>query len=138
MHLWVTPCYILGVLQIVPPPPSPASHSLFLCSFLSLLVVSLVSDNQPFIRITPAKFVTISYFLTHLFYHRKEGAKGAECLLCSSLTRPPLCIHFTLLSEEDWQPSVGSQLRNFTGSTVRPLNLQPGVCLPHTLSHSAF
>lgn len=34
--------------------------------------------------------------------------------------------------------NVGSQLRNFTGSTVRTLNLQPGVCFPHTCSHSVL
>lgn len=110
----------------------------------SLSTVAVAFNNHPYLKkkmkrkIPPATFATISCFLTHLFDHRKEGAKGAECLLCSSLTRPPLSIHFTLPSEEEEQLRVGSLLRNFTGSTVGPLNLQPGVCLPHTLSYCTF
>lgn len=131
----VTPCYILGVPRITPPHPlpSPPSRSLrrpshCLTPSLFALKVSTPSLWPPTIIVIPkgkkinrtekspppaVTFGSVSCFLTHLFDHRKEGAKGAECLLCSSLTRPPLCIHFTLPSEEERQLSVGSRCRNF-------------------------
>lgn len=45
---------------------------------------------------------------------------------------------FFLLSEEEWQSERWQPAQEFHRSTVRTLNLQPGVCFPHTCSHRVF
>lgn len=56
------------------------------------------------------------------------------------LSNSPTSLHSFSLSLQrrngNWALAASSGI--FTGSTVRPLNLQPGVCFPHTLSHSVF
>lgn len=137
------PCYILWVLQIAVLLASlivdPLIASSFSFCFRLLSLWTVTTDKLANNKVSEESYqqhlsqfpVFFPIFITERRWKNELNAHSVPL----SLAHRSAFIFF-LLSEEEWQASVGSQLRNFTGSTVRALNLQPGVCFRHTLSHS--